>query len=410
MAGGDEGPRSRRRRPSGGVDKLPSGRWRGRFHDPYGNRITKTFATKADADTWLARQRLAVLEGGYVDPSAGQVTFGCFARRWLGGRPDLRPRTLELYQGLLRRWILPEFGDRAISRIQPFAVRDWHGRLAGPAGPGPSTAAKAYRLLRTILRVAVADELIVRSPCTVKGAGIERAPERPVASIVEVEMLSDAIGERLRLVVLLAAWCGLRRGELLGLERRDVDLGAGELRVERTRQGLENRQVVVGPPKTEAGRRSISVPPHLLSAVADHLDRFTGPTQDAPLFTGVKGAPLRAFMLHNSWNLARTAVGLEHLHFHDLRHSGNTWAAATGASTRELMVRMGHSSSSAALRYQHATRDRDRAIAEALSALASAAHRPSPNAEAEPVDADSLGHVRVTAGQCAGCSECHERP
>jgi hypothetical protein len=124
----------------------------------------------------------------------------------------------------------------------------------------------------------------------------------------------------------------------------------------------------------------------------------------------VKGGPLRAFMLHNSWNLARTAVGLEHLHFHDLRHSGNTWAAATGASTRELMVRMGHSSSAAALRYQHATRERDRAIAEALSALASAAHRPSPNAEAEPVDADSLGHVRVTPANSPGVPSVTKGP
>ena len=103
MAGGDEGSRPRRRRPSGGVDKLPSGRWRARFHGPYGNRITKTVATKADADAWLARQHLAVLEGGYVDPAAGQVTFSSFAKRWLSGRPDLRPRTLELYEGLLRR-------------------------------------------------------------------------------------------------------------------------------------------------------------------------------------------------------------------------------------------------------------------------------------------------------------------
>jgi integrase len=118
--------------------------------------------------------------------------------------------------------------------------------------------------------------------------------------------------------------------------------------------------------------------------VTDHLDRFTEPADGAPLFTGVKGGPLRAFMLHNAWQLARAAVGVDHLHFHDLRHSGNTWAATTGASTRELMVRMGHASSLAALRYQHATRDRDRAIAEALSALASAVHPPDGDAGADP--------------------------
>jgi len=398
VTGGDL-QRSRRRRPSGGVDRLPSGRWRARFYGPDARRVAKTFRTKADADAWIASQRVAVLEGRYVDPVAGRVSFGHFAKKWLDGRHDLRPKTRELYEGLLRRWIVPEFGDIAISRIQPGAVRDWYGRLASPDGPGRSTAAKSYRLLRTIMRVAVADELIMRSPCTIKGAGIEHAQERPVATVAEVDALSDAIGERLRLAVLLAAWCGLRRGELLGLERRDIDLEGAVLRVERTRQGLENGQVVVGPPKTDAGRRSISIPPHLVPAVADHLDRFTGRGEDAPLFTGVKGGPLRAFMLHNVWELARAAVGLDHLHFHDLRHSGNTWAE-TSASTRELMVRMGHASSLAALRYQHATRDRDRAIAEALSALASAVYAARADGGMEPtgtaIEPGSLGHVRVT--------------
>jgi len=413
VTGGDL-QRSRRRRPSGGVDRLPSGRWRARFYGPDARRVAKTFRTKADADAWIASQRVAVLEGRYVDPVAGRVSFGHFAKKWLDGRHDLRPKTRELYEGLLRRWIVPEFGDIAISRIQPGAVRDWYGRLASPDGPGRSTAAKSYRLLRTIMRVAVADELIMRSPCTIKGAGIEHAQERPVATVAEVDALSDAIGERLRLAVLLAAWCGLRRGELLGLERRDIDLEGAVLRVERTRQGLENGQVVVGPPKTDAGRRSISIPPHLVPAVADHLDRFTGRGDDAPLFTGVKGGPLRAFMLHNAWELARAAVGLDHLHFHDLRHSGNTWAATTGASTRELMVRMGHASSLAALRYQHATRDRDRAIAEALSALASAVYPARADGEMEPtgtaIEPGSLGHVRVTPTNSTAGSDTTKAP
>jgi integrase len=75
-------------------------------------------------------------------------------------------------------------------------------------------------------------------------------------------------------------------------------------------------------------------------------------------------------MLDKAWRQARIVVGLTDLHLHDLRHAGNTWAATTGASTKELMARMGHASASAALRYQHATADRDRAIAHALSGLA----------------------------------------
>ncbi len=113
MTGGDL-QRSRRRRPSGGVDRLPSGRWRARFYGPDARRVAKTFRTKADADAWIASQRVAVLEGRYVDPVAGRVSFGHFAKKWLDGRHDLRPKTRQLYEGLLRRWIVPEFGDIAI--------------------------------------------------------------------------------------------------------------------------------------------------------------------------------------------------------------------------------------------------------------------------------------------------------
>ena len=92
MTGGDL-QRSRRRRPSGGVDRLPSGRWRARFYGPDARRVAKTFRTKADADAWIASQRVAVLEGRYVDPVAGRVSFGHFAKKWLDGRHDLRPKT-----------------------------------------------------------------------------------------------------------------------------------------------------------------------------------------------------------------------------------------------------------------------------------------------------------------------------
>ena len=262
-----------------------------------------------------------------------------------------------------------------IRRLRPAAVRRWYEQMTSPDGPGASTAAKAYRLLRTILRTALDEERIVRSPCNIRGAGVEKTPERPVVSIAEVEALAEAIGPRLRLLVLLAAWCGLRRGELLGLERRDIDVTAGTITVERTRQGLKDGSVVVGPPKTAAGRRTISVPPHIVHEVALHLEECVDDHPEALLFTGVKGGALRVHVLQDLWNRARAQVGLEHLHLHDLRHSGNTWAAATGASTAELMSRMGHSSMQAAIRYQHATRQRDAALAEALSGLARDAAR-----------------------------------
>lgn len=341
-----------------------------RMRDPSGRVYTRTFSTKREAETFAARERADRSRGSWVDPRRGTITVEEWSARWLDQRPNLRIRTRELYMGLLNRHILPSLGALELAKLSPSDVRSWHARLSGPSGPGQSTAAKAYRLLRAVMRTAVADELILRNPCQVAGAGVERAAERPVASVAEVGALAQAIAPRFRLLVLLAAWCGLRRGELMGLRRKDIDVSAMTVRVEQTVHQLKNGTLVVGPPKTEAGRRTVALPPHLVSDLVGHLDTFVGPGPDDLVFTGEKGAALRPHVLQKAWTTAKRATGLEQYHLHDLRHAGNTWAAATGASTKELMSRMGHANSAAAIRYQHATGDRDQAIARALSELA----------------------------------------
>ena len=95
------------------------------------------------------------------------------------------------------------------------------------------------------------------------------------------------------------------------------------------------------------------------------------------MFTGPKGATIRRSNWHTVWRRACIAAGVEGLHFHDLRHTGNTLAAGTGASLRDLMTRMGHSSARAALIYQHATSERDQAIAASLDDLVRR-HRDTP--------------------------------
>ena len=169
--------------------------------------------------------------------------------------------------------------------------------------------------------------------------------------------------------MLLAAFCSLRLGEILGMQRADVDLLHGLVTVRRAVASLADGTLQLGDPKTAAGRRTVAIPKVIVPALEEHLDLFVAVGSDVHLFLGEKGGLLWPHVLQAAWDEARRRTGLRHLHFHDLRHSGNTWAAATGASTRELMARMGHASAAAALRYQHATADRDRAIADALSEL-----------------------------------------
>lgn len=356
----------RHQRSFGTVRQLSSGRWQARFWDPTtGKQVpaSETYGTREDAEGWLAATQTDQGRGTWVDPRDGQVLLGVFAEEWLEDR-KLAPLTQQLYRYVLDKYIYPTFQNVTLADIAPRRVRRWNARIAKAT---PTTAAKAYRLLRAMLNTAVEDELIARNPCRVKGAGAEDAPERPVASVDELEALADAIAPRFKALVLLAAWCSLRREELTGLQRQDYDPVLGTLRIERTLVQLKNGQLVLGPPKSRAGKRTITIPPHVLPDLAKHLATFVGPEPDAFVFTGVKGGPLRPHVLQKKWNEARTALGLEHLHLHDLRHLGNNLAAATGASTKELMGRMGHSTPAAALRYQHATNERDREIAQGLT-------------------------------------------
>src|SRR5665213_2008493 len=128
-------------------------------------------------------------------PAATEATFAEYATEWIEGRPDLAVRTVELYRWLLRRHIEPTFGDVPLGSLTPAGVRLWH---AGIARQHPTTAAKAYRLLSSIMRTALVDELIAKSPCQVRGAAVEKAPERPIATMAEAEQLAEAMPTRLR--------------------------------------------------------------------------------------------------------------------------------------------------------------------------------------------------------------------
>jgi integrase len=175
--------------------------------------------------------------------------------------------------------------------------------------------------------------------------------------------------ERMRLLVLLATYVGLRRSELLGLRRRDLDLVHREITVAETKHHLTDGTIVTQGPKTAAGRRTVAFGASIAGDVADHLACYVGPDRDALVFTGDHGGPLRPHVLGKAFRAARATVGRDDLTLHDLRHTSNTLTAATGATLPELMHRMGHATPHSALRYLHATKDRDRVLGDALADL-----------------------------------------
>jgi integrase len=360
------------RRRFGRVRLLPSGRYQVRYPGPDGvdRPAPETFATKGAAEIWLVKTEAEILNDEWLNPDDGQVPFGEYARDWIEERPDLRPKTVELYRYLLRRHLNPVFEGKAIADIKEPQIRRWRKKLLDE-GASAVTTAKAYRLLKAIFATAEDDGAIKRNPCRIRGAGQEQSPERPVLTIAQVYALANAVGQRYQALVLLAMFSSLRWGELAGLRRCDIDLEARTVRVVRQLTEVRGRGIDFGPPKSKAGRRTVPIPALIIPVIRWHLSCFAQDGDENLVFTSPRGMPLRHSQFRQRvWVPALATAGLSGVHFHDLRHTGNTLAANAGATLRELMDRMGHDSERAAMIYLHGSDERQQAIADTLGKLA----------------------------------------
>ncbi|MCG5219606.1 site-specific integrase [Streptosporangium sp. KLBMP 9127] len=368
------------KRRFGSVRKLPSGRFQIRYPGPDGKLRTgeATYANERTAEKALSLVEAKLITGDWTDPQRAKVKLGIYATKWINERTSLRPRTVEIYRGLLRRYVVPHLGDIPLSKIDTAVVREWRATLVG-SGVGASEVAKSYRFLRAVLMTAADDQIIPRNPCRIRGAGEEKPEERPVLTVPKVFELADLVPERLRALILVATFASLRWGEVAALQRMDLDLTAGTVSVRQQHVELDTGELLVGAPKSRAGVRTVAIPKAIVPALQHHLDEFTGSENTALIFTGARGGILRRsnFRRASDWSTITRKIGHEGLHVHDLRHTGNTLAAASGASLRDLMERMGHDSVRAAMIYQHTTAEADRKIADAMDGKITEARPPT---------------------------------
>jgi integrase len=361
----------RKRRRFGRLRHLPSGRWQAAYVGPdlKLHKAPHTFASDVAAESWLALEQRKIDLGtwGAVERSDG-VTLRDYAKQWVEQR-SLRPRTRSLYEGLLERLILPELGDAVMVSLTPATVRQWH---TGLGSDKPTRNAHAYALLHAVCATAVQDEVLDANPCRIRSAmATKRKRAIDVIGPADVERLAAEMPEHLRASVVMAAWCGLRWGETSELRRADVGPDCAVLHVRRA-VTYRDKKFSVGDPKTQAGVRDVAVPPHIRPIIKAHLKNHVSRTADSLLFPDADGTHLRADLYRTHWEKARSNIGKPALRVHDLRHVGAVLAAQSGATTAELMHRLGHTTPAMALRYQHVAEGRDAEIAERLSKLAGA--------------------------------------
>jgi integrase len=357
------------RRRFGQIRKLPSGKYQASFAPPSGGQRQNapcTFTTKTDAKRWLAKVEGDLSRGTWLNEELGSRTFGSYAATWLRDNTKIGPRYRETCTRNMRLH-LTSLEDIPLRALTSPVIREWYASAMRGKG-GRTSIQQSYRFLHAVLATAVRDGAIPANPANIPGAGTDRAKERPVASVAQVVALIEAITPRYRAAVLLGAWCGLRRGEIIALTRPDIDLSAGTVTVRTNRvELLQTRQAFDAPPKTDAGKRTVNVPPHVLPILSAHMAEWSGPDR---VFIGRDGKPMRGDAVRQAFARARRKVGMPGFRFHDLRHTGQTLAASAGATLKDLMKRLGHSSPAAAQRYLHAVDGRDAEIASALSDLA----------------------------------------
>lgn len=348
-------------RPFGNIRKLQSGRYQARYTGPDGRQHSgpHTFDTKTDARLWLSEQEVAIRRGQWTDPKAGDITLRSYVDLWWQEKTALAPTTERLYQGFLDNHILPVLGDKKLTRITRGDIRRWHANLT-TKGLSPNSAAKVYRLLHQMLAYAVDDERISSNPCAIKNAGREQVEERHIPSLADVNRVVAATDVRYRPMVQLAAFVGLRFGELAGLQRKHFNPLRKTLTVEQQLDQTAKGEIRFRPPKTDAGKRTLTLPAAIVESLNQHIETQSITDPEQLLFPAPKGGPLsRHNFRKRFWLPAIQAAGVRKMRFHDLRHVAATITASSGVDLKTLMYRIGHSTKDAALLYQHKTEEQD---------------------------------------------------
>lgn len=369
------------------VTGKPQVRWR----DPSGRERSKTFIRSTDARAFAAEIEHEISRGTLFDRSLSKTPFSVAAAAWLEGRVALRRSSWVRDESYLRRHVISFFGQYPVGSITRDLIEEWVRGLSS-SGLAPMTVRQVVRILRCVLDDCVERGLIASSPFrSLRRIALPRVSSSSCLFLTpsEVSRLASAIEPRFRALVLVAAYLGLRWGELAGLLVSSLSLsseppspgvvcaeppspkgeaagfsGSGSLRVVGTLEEVAGMVRYVEETKSPGGRRTLTVPPFLLSELSAHLSSFGsgGSLVPAPVsapslpggfvssssfvFTDVDGGVLRgARFRRRYWKPAVEAAGLPSgLRFHDLRHTCASILIAQGAHPKEIQARLGHAS------------------------------------------------------------------
>ena len=354
------------------IDKRPDGTYRARWRE-YGNgpQRTRHFERKADAQRFLDGLRGDLARGMYIDPASGRMPFRAYAEEWRAAQMH-RTSTASQCETYLRLHAYPTLGDRPIGSIRRSEVQAWVKDRSAVLAPG--SVELVFRWVATIFKAAVGDRLLAASPCVRINLPKHQRGEVAPLAVEAVEALAAAMPPRYRALITFAAGTGLRQGECFGLTVDRVDFLRRQVRVDRQLVGARAGVPDFGPPKSQAGFRTVPMPTVVTDALAAHLATF-GPGPDGLIFTNSRDAPLRRNVMGEAWHRAGAAAGVPlGATFHDLRHFYASLLIAHGCSVKSVQRRLGHQSAMETLdTYSHLWPDSDDETRDAVDAVLTSA-------------------------------------
>lgn len=342
------------------------GSWQARWRDPAGVDRSKNFARRSDADRYLISLESDKLHGRYADPRLARTRLTDWLDEWQATRTNLSPQTRLRDEASIRNHILPSLGAVPIGQLQPVNIAQWVAELDAK-GLAPATTRKAYQLLSAALSSALDNGLIPVSPCRRIKLPKLVPPVMRVLEPQEIEHLAGVSDERYRAMVLTAAYTGLRFGELAALRIERFDALRKTLRVEESLSEVRG-EFVFKSPKSDASRRTVSVPSFVVEELAQHLAQHAD--ESGLVFSAPSGGPIRRTNFRRRFWLpaVRASVGAP-CTFHDLRHTHAALLIAQGEHPKVIQERLGHASIKTTLdTYGHLFDGLDGAAAERLDA------------------------------------------
>lgn len=351
-----------------------------------GKRLTRYHSfkgTKREAEAELVRLKDGANRGDYVDPTKTTLTefLDRWERDWAAN--NVSPKTLERYGELMRAHVKPHLGAARIQKLKPVHFAELYAKLQRPkpegAGLAPRTVGHVHRLLHRAFGHALRWGLVAVNPIAAAEAPRVERTELEILSQDQVkEVLQKLRGQTVYRLAAMAIGTGARRGELLALRWKDVDLDGARVRVEQSLEQTKKGGLRFKAPKTKHGSRVISLPASLVTELRQHrkeqqeerLKIGAGKLpDDALVFSNYDGTPRSPNAVTKEWASAVARLKLPRVSLHALRHTHASQLIASGMDVLTISRRLGHGSPTITLGvYGHLFSNTDDRAAQVMEA------------------------------------------